>query len=158
MKSLTPTERRALRAKAHHLEPVVIIGNAGLTPAVMHEIDVNLLAHELIKIRVFNDERAARDALLERICSELDAAAVQHIGKLLVVFRQRPTPAPPADEARRRKPDPARKAKDAVKEPRRPRAVPATSPREPTDNRRRRPTGVPRSPAPPRVRTSSRSR
>src|SRR2546423_15021918 len=99
MKTITPTERRNLRAKAHSLSPVVMIGNAGLTPAVLHEIDVNLLAHELIKVRVFSDERAARDEMLARICDELDAAPVQHIGKLLVLYRQRPPevhePAPP---------------------------------------------------------------
>lgn len=67
-----------------------MIGNAGLTPAVLHEIDVNLLAHKLIKVRVFSDEREARAALLERICNELDAAPVQHIGKLLVLHRERP--------------------------------------------------------------------
>ena len=50
MRTLTPAARRALRAKAHHLRPFVSIGQHGLTPAVLHEIDVNLLAHELIKI------------------------------------------------------------------------------------------------------------
>ena len=90
MKLLTPDERRALRAKAHHLHPVVSVGQQGLTPAVLHEIDVNLLAHELIKVRVFSNQRHERDALLQRICAELDAAPVQHIGKLLVVWRPAP--------------------------------------------------------------------
>jgi len=54
MNPLTPSQRRALRAKAHHLDPVVTIGHHGLTPAVLHEIDVALLAHELVKIRVFS--------------------------------------------------------------------------------------------------------
>ncbi len=90
MKILSPAGRRALRAKAHHLHPFVTIGQHGLTPAVLHEIDVNLKAHELIKIRVSGDDRYAREATLERICAELDAAAVQHIGKLLVVWRPAP--------------------------------------------------------------------
>jgi|SRR5947207_10781263 len=94
MLALTPAERRELRAKAHGLHPVVSVGHHGLTPAVLHEIDVNLLAHELIKVRVFEDDRNAREALLARICAELDAVPVQHIGKLLVVWR----PAPPAAE------------------------------------------------------------
>ena len=94
MQTLSATERRALRAKAHHLRPVVSIGQHGLTPAVVHEIDVNLTAHELLKIRVFSEDRAERDALLARICSELDAAPVQHLGKLLIVWR--PAPEPPA--------------------------------------------------------------
>jgi len=94
MLPLTPAARRDLRAKAHRLHPVVSVGQHGLTPAVLHEIDVNLLAHELIKVRVFDGDRNARDGLLARICTELDAAPVQHIGKLLVVWR----PAPPAIE------------------------------------------------------------
>lgn len=82
-----------MRAKAHHLHPVVIVGQQGLTPAVMREIEVNLRAHELMKIRVFNDDRAARDQMLEQICGELDAAPVQHLGKLLVVWRPAPVAA-----------------------------------------------------------------
>jgi len=63
MPTLSSAERRALRAKAHHLHAVVAIGQHGLTPSVLHEIDVNLIAHELIKIRVFSDARAERAAL-----------------------------------------------------------------------------------------------
>jgi len=90
MKILTPAERRALKARAHHLAPVVMIGDAGLTPQVLHEIDVNLKSHDLIKIRVLGDDRDARAALIDTVCSELQAAPVQHIGKILVIFRPRP--------------------------------------------------------------------
>ena len=90
MKTLSPAQRRELRAKAHHLHPVVSVGHHGLTPAVMHEIDINLLAHELIKVRVFADEREQREIVLERICTALDASPVQHIGKLLVLWRPAP--------------------------------------------------------------------
>jgi RNA-binding protein len=93
MTTLTPTQRRELRAKAHHLHPVVIVGHHGLTAAVLHEIDVNLLAHELIKIRVFNEDREQRNAMLEQICAVLDAASVQQIGKLLVLWRPAPAKA-----------------------------------------------------------------
>ena len=101
MRTLSPSERRALRAKAHALHPVVIVGHHGLTPAVMNEIDVSLRAHELIKIRVGNDERAVREEALARICAELDAAPVQHLGKMLVVWRPAPVveKAPPATAA-----------------------------------------------------------
>ncbi len=104
MRTLSPSERRALRAKAHALHPVVIVGHHGLTPTVMNEIDVSLRAHELIKIRVGNDERAAREEALARICAELDAAPVQHLGKMLVVWRPAPvtekaSPAAAADKA-----------------------------------------------------------
>ena len=97
MQTLSSAQRRALRAKAHHLHPVVSVGQHGLTPAVLHEIDVNLSAHELIKIRVGSDARADRDATLARICDELTAAPVQHLGKILVVWR--PVPKEPKEKA-----------------------------------------------------------
>jgi RNA-binding protein len=88
--TLTAIQRRALKARAHHLEPVVIIGDAGLTPAVLREIDVHLKSHELIKIRVAGDDRDARIAMIHTIGEALDAAPVQHIGKILVFFRPKP--------------------------------------------------------------------
>ena len=100
MRTLTPSERRAFRAKAHHLHPFVIVGQHGLTPAVLHEIDVNLLAHELIKIRVSSDDRGAREALLARISDELDAAPVQHLGKILTLWRPSLEPLPAAPKSR----------------------------------------------------------
>jgi putative YhbY family RNA-binding protein len=100
MRTLTPAERRAFRAKAHHLHPFVIVGQHGLTPAVLHEIDVNLLAHELIKIRVSNDDRGEREALLARISDELDAAPVQHLGKILTLWRPSVEPLPVAPKSR----------------------------------------------------------
>ena len=94
MRTLTPAERRAFRAQAHSLHPFVSIGQHGLTPAVLHEIDVNLVAHELIKIRVFNDDRGERETLLAQICGDLDAAPVQHLGKILTIWRPTPPPEP----------------------------------------------------------------
>lgn len=88
--ALTPADRKALRARAHHLEPVVMIGDAGLSRAVLAEADRALRAHELIKIRVLGDDRSQRQALLTEICSALGCAAVQSIGKLLVVYRPKP--------------------------------------------------------------------
>jgi len=90
---LTPAERKAHRADAHHLNPVVMIGADGLTPAVLKEADLALRAHGLIKLRVFSDDRAARDALLAQLADALDAAPVQHIGKLLVLWRPMPAKA-----------------------------------------------------------------
>lgn len=87
MLKLTPAERSALRADAHALNPVVIVGEAGLTPSVLKEIDASLNAHGLIKIRVFGDDRDARIEMYETICEQLGAAPVQHIGKLLVLYR-----------------------------------------------------------------------
>ena len=85
--TLTPAERKAHRSDAHHLEPVVMIGNDGLTPAVVKEVDGALNSHGLIKVRVFSDDRAAREALLADLAQRLDAAPVQHIGKLIVLWR-----------------------------------------------------------------------
>lgn len=84
-----------LRAQAHHLQPVVSIGAHGLTHSVLREIDVNLRAHELVKVRVFDDDRDARERLLAQVCTELDAAPVQHLGKTLTLWR----PAPEAQTA-----------------------------------------------------------
>lgn len=87
MLKLTPAERSALRSEAHALDPVVIIGESGLTDAVLKEINVSLNSHGLIKVRVFGDDREARIAIYEEICEKMEAAPVQHIGKLLVIYR-----------------------------------------------------------------------
>ena len=79
---LTPEQRQYLKGLAHALNPVVMIGNNGLS-----EIAVNLDAHELIKVRVHGDDREVRAALYGQICDDLDAAPVQMIGKLLVIYR-----------------------------------------------------------------------
>jgi RNA-binding protein len=92
---LTTAERRAHRADAHHLDPVVMIGGDGLTPAVLKEADNALKAHGLIKVRVLGDDRAAREEMYAQICDQLNAAPIQHIGKLLVLWRPQPEKAAP---------------------------------------------------------------
>jgi RNA-binding protein len=105
MKPLNPAERRALRARAHALHPVVMIGEAGLTPAVLKEVDIALKSHELIKIRVLGDDRDRRATVIGEICAALDSVPVQQIGKILVVFRPRPKAVEPRPAPRpRRKP------------------------------------------------------
>jgi len=94
---LTPAQRKEHRSGAHHLDPVVMIGGDGLTPAVEKEVDAALKAHGLIKVRVFSDDRAARDEMLATLAEKLDAAPIQHIGKLLVLWR----PIPPKETAPR---------------------------------------------------------
>lgn len=89
MIELTPTQRRAFRAQAHHLHPVVSVAGNGLTPAVLKEIDNALQSHELIKIRVYGEDRGQRNLILTTVCSELGAASVQHIGKTLIVWREK---------------------------------------------------------------------
>lgn len=88
--ALTTAERKELRARAHHLNPVVIIGDAGLTDAVLAEAARAISVHELIKLRVLGDDRELRAALMQRVCEALGCAPVQMIGKLLVVYRAKP--------------------------------------------------------------------
>lgn len=104
---LAPAQRKAHRAQAHHLDPIVMVGDAGLSPAVLKEAEAGLAAHGLIKVRVFSDRREEREALFATLCDRLGAAPIQHIGKLLVLWR--PVAPKAAAEARptaRRKPGP----------------------------------------------------
>lgn len=84
---LTAQQRSSLRADAHVLHPIVVIGHAGLTDAVIKEADAALSVHALIKVRVFADEKDVRAEYFDVLCDQLGAAQVQHIGKLLVVYR-----------------------------------------------------------------------
>ena len=104
MLQITSLQRRELRARAHGLNPVVSIAENGLTEAVLKEIDVCLKAHELIKIRVYGDSRDDRIAYYEQICEQLAAAQVQHIGKLLVVYRPAPADAAAVNPEKGQKP------------------------------------------------------
>lgn len=136
MTTLTAAERKALKARAHPLKPIVMIGDAGLSPGVLTEVERGLASHELMKIRVALDDREAREALLAEICAASGAAAVQHIGKILVIWRkgeQKPAPKPakrpskskPRTDPRVRPAKAARSARaakqteDAVSDPRR---------------------------------------
>ncbi|MDP3797160.1 MAG: YhbY family RNA-binding protein [Polaromonas sp.] len=87
---LTPAQRKKHRAEAHHLNAVVMIGSDGLTPAVQKETDAALNAHGLIKVRVQSDDRASREEIFQTLANELNAAPIQHIGKLLVLWRPVP--------------------------------------------------------------------
>jgi len=97
---LTIAQRKEHRAEAHHLDPVVMIGNGGVTPAVKKEINAALNAHGLIKIRVQGDDRAARETIYLELADELGAAPIQHIGKLLVLWRPKPEKERTVDEDR----------------------------------------------------------
>ena len=109
---LNSTQRRTLRARAHGLNPVVMVGDAGLTTPVLNEIHKNLVSHELIKIRVMADEHATRDRFLGEICTTLHAAPIQHIGKILVIFRPRPEQAVAVPQKKTKpRPKPARRTK-----------------------------------------------
>lgn len=102
MIELTPEQRRALRAAAHHLHPVVTVAGKGLAETVVKEIDRSLKAHELIKVKLQGIEREDRDALLAEICERLDCAPVQHIGNTLILWREQPEEAKKSAVAGRR--------------------------------------------------------
>jgi RNA-binding protein len=84
---LTPKQIRFLRARAHHLNPVVMTGSAGLSDAVLNEIEQAVSHHELIKIKLGGTDRTRRQQMCATICERLDAAAVQTIGQMLVIYR-----------------------------------------------------------------------
>jgi len=90
MDGLSPIERKKLKARAHALDPIVHIGGKGLTESVIAEIGRALDAHELIKVRAGSMERDARESALTEICNRLGAQPVQHIGKVLVLYRAKP--------------------------------------------------------------------
>ena len=94
---LSPAERKEKRSEAHHLDPVVMVGGDGLTPAVSKEVDAALSAHGLIKVRVMSDERTTRETIFSTLADALGAAPIQHIGKLLVLWR----PMPPKEKVER---------------------------------------------------------
>ena len=88
MAPLTSARRSELRSEAHKLDPVVIIGDKGLSDEVLKEIDRSLKAHELIKVRAATDDRSARKEWMQQICARLEAHPIQEIGKVLVIYRE----------------------------------------------------------------------
>jgi len=98
---LTPAQRKEQRAQAHHLDPVVMIGSDGLTAAVKKEVEAGLNAHGLIKVRVLSDDRTARETIFHTLSDDLSAAPIQHIGKLLVLWRPMPEKEKKIDDDRK---------------------------------------------------------
>ncbi len=113
MIDLTPTQRRDFRARAHHLNPVVTIAAKGLSPSVIAEIKRSLQVHELIKIRLQGMERDQRAEMMTSICEQVDAAPVQHIGNILVIWRPRDEETPSATARPAEKTKPSAQTKSA---------------------------------------------
>ena len=90
---LSPSQRQALKARAHKLEPVVLVGGKGLTDAVVAEVDLALKAHELIKVRAPGLERDQRALAFAALCERTGAELVQEVGKVAVLYRKKPEPA-----------------------------------------------------------------
>jgi RNA-binding protein len=87
---VTPAEKKQLRARAHTLKPVIMIGQSGLSTAVLAEIELALTTHELIKIKIQSDDRVARNQLSTELCSKSNADLIQSIGKTVIVYRNNP--------------------------------------------------------------------
>lgn len=87
---LTPRERANLKARAHALEPVVQVGQAGLSDSLVAEVDRALLAHELIKVKLGGADREIRASLTQELCARTGAAEVQQVGRTVVLWRPRP--------------------------------------------------------------------
>lgn len=119
MIELTPEQRRALRAAAHHLHPFVTIAGKGLSETVLKEIDRTLRAHELIKVKLQGIERDDRETLLAEICEQVECAPVQHIGNVLVLWREKPEEEKPSAAPKRGKPQTKKQAAAALERPRR---------------------------------------
>lgn len=84
---LTGKQRQYLRGLAHHQKPVVLIGNAGLSDAVINEIDLALATHELLKIKLPGEDKEARQSMIEMVCDKTAAEFVQSIGRIVVIYR-----------------------------------------------------------------------
>lgn len=87
--SLTSKERQTLKAKAHHLKPVILVGQNGITEGVIRETDHALQAHELIKVQIQGEDRDARLKGAQGMADQLNAELVHHIGKIYIFYRQR---------------------------------------------------------------------
>ena len=87
--SLSPRERVSLKGRAHALEPVVHVGQAGLTDAVVRQTEIALVAHELIKVKIGAPDRVLRAQLGAQLCERTDAVLVQSVGKVFVLWRPR---------------------------------------------------------------------
>jgi RNA-binding protein len=85
---ITSTTKQALKAQAHHLKPVILVGNKGLTPAVVNETDVALTAHELIKVKINGAEKVDRIQMTTDLCQQLKAELVQLIGNTAIIYRE----------------------------------------------------------------------
>lgn len=90
MLEITLAHRLSLRSLAHTINPTVIVSKKGLSENIIKELDQRLRNHELIKIRVLIDDRGTREVLFTEICESLMAAPIQHIGKILIIYRLKP--------------------------------------------------------------------
>ena len=82
-------DKQNLKARAHHLNPVIIIGSKGLTSAVLDETNIALEAHELIKVKINGADKDERLSIAKSICDSLKAEFIQQIGNIAILYRER---------------------------------------------------------------------
>ncbi|HEY5603836.1 MAG TPA: ribosome assembly RNA-binding protein YhbY [Gammaproteobacteria bacterium] len=85
--TLNSKQKKFLRASAHKLKPVVIVGGAGLTDTVLNEIETSIEHHELIKVKINAATRDDRQAIIDRVCRSVHAELVNHIGHIATFYR-----------------------------------------------------------------------
>lgn len=91
---LSRADARSLKRIAHHLDPVILVGEHGISDALVAETDRALADHELIKVRIHAGDRDARRDMAQALAEACDAAVIQSIGKVTVLFRRNPKPNP----------------------------------------------------------------
>ncbi len=101
--SLSPEQRREYRAIAHHLKPVIIVGDKGLSEGLREELERALNDHELIKVKIASQDREVRQEVIAALCQNTGAQLVQTIGKIAVLLRRAPKPNPKLSNLQRLK-------------------------------------------------------
>ncbi len=152
MDTLSPKDRKALKARAHSLKPVVILGGKGLTDPVVAEVERAIAAHELVKVRVAEMDREGRDAVMGVLVERCGAHPVQHIGKVLVLYREKPVQQMGSESEFPRAVAPAKRARKSDSDPKFTRSA-----RPGSGSASRRP-GSARPPSRPRTSRSGRGR
>lgn len=87
---LSNKQKQALKAQAHSLKPVIMIGDKGITEGLIAETDSSLEHHELLKVKIAHNEKALRQELINELCQKTDAILINMMGKIATIYRQRP--------------------------------------------------------------------
>jgi RNA-binding protein len=88
--TLNESQKKYLRGRGHDLKPLIIVGDAGLSESLLAEFDATLAHHELIKVKVRSGDRAARDEMIQKMCSGHSAVLIQRVGNVALLYRANP--------------------------------------------------------------------
>jgi len=109
MPSVDTAFKQSLKAQAHHLKPTILLGAKGLTPAVIEETNLALLAHELIKVKINGAEKEDRQLIAEELCTSLQADLIQLIGSTAIIYRKNKVIAAPVVSLKKKPTSPAKR-------------------------------------------------